>query len=310
MAKAKRTRLGFTLVELLVVISIIGILALIALPNFAKVRTTAREAQVARNLDIIHKALEQFGVDHNGLYPYRVHAYDASGTELLNTDVEGLYPVGIWGGVEVVFPDGSPNPTVLDMPYNEPQWPEEHSELFNQYSDPLRALGYLNEYPVNPFMRRSMGAILWSFSGNDVTIPQEGVIVCAGDFVYTYNMGDPVAVQNGNTMYLDREDPALVVTEAVTYTLPRLTAMTPAEFRVDLVDNYQLWVYGHLDLNGTRWAVYANNAFAAPTRAREPKQDWNGNGTRDEFERGLVGYFFGGEKFFEERTSTDEKVEY
>ncbi len=303
-------RKGFTLVELLVVIGVIAILVSIAMPSFKAVRIKAREAEVTKNLDTIRKALEQFAVDYNGFYPYRVRVFDDnSGEELINTDLNYFYPLGIWGGVEVAFPDGSLNSMVLDKPYNEPQWSDDYSTYFNQYTDPLRALGYLNSYPGNPFMERPMGAILWSFHRDDVTIPSPGVVVCAGDFVYTYNMGDPVD-DPGGAVSTNREDPPSVVTEAISYRLPNLTAIGGVEYRVDLVDNYQLWAYGRLDLNGTYWVAYPNNSLAPPTRPREPKRDFNGNGIRDEFERGLVSYFSGGRKFYEDKTSTGDKIEF
>ena len=94
MRKHIGSRLGFTLVELMVVIGIIAMLAAIALPNFAKVRDKARETEVVRGIDTIRRALEQFAVDHNGLYPYRVHAFDLGGQEVINTDEAGYAPMG------------------------------------------------------------------------------------------------------------------------------------------------------------------------------------------------------------------------
>jgi len=63
----RSNRLGFTLVELLVVIGVIAILVSIAMPSFKAVRIKARETEVQKNLDTIRKALEQFAVDYNGM---------------------------------------------------------------------------------------------------------------------------------------------------------------------------------------------------------------------------------------------------
>jgi prepilin-type N-terminal cleavage/methylation domain-containing protein len=309
----RSNRSGFTLVELLVVIGVIAMLVAIAMPAFKSVRIKARETEIQKNLDTIRKALEQFAVDYNGMYPYRVHAYTANGSEILSTDLTTYYPLGIWGGVPVANQDGSLNTQYATTTFVEPQWSQEHMGLFNQLTDPLRTLGYLDAYPNNPFMKRPMGAIVWAFDVNDRTIPHPRVNVCSGDFVYTYNMGVPEDTGgNAGSANADREDPSSVISEAISYQVLNYSSLPIAdgEYRIDVVDNYQLWAYGQLDTNGPFWAVYPNSAIAAPTRPKEPKRDFNENGIRDEFERGLVGYFSGGRKFYEDTTSTGDKYEF
>src|SRR3954471_12997177 len=50
---------GFTLVEIMIVVAIIGLLAAIAIPNFVKARTTAQKNACINNLRQIDGAKEQ-----------------------------------------------------------------------------------------------------------------------------------------------------------------------------------------------------------------------------------------------------------
>jgi len=60
---------GFTLIELMVVVSIIGILMAAGILAFSNAQRNARDARRRADLDAISKALEQYNVNTNGLYP-------------------------------------------------------------------------------------------------------------------------------------------------------------------------------------------------------------------------------------------------
>lgn len=66
--RLKKNRRGFTLIELMIVVSIIGILAAIAVPNYQWGIIKAREAVFRENLYNIRTTLDQFYADQ-GKYP-------------------------------------------------------------------------------------------------------------------------------------------------------------------------------------------------------------------------------------------------
>jgi len=93
----KRLRHGFTLVEIMIVVLIIGILLAIAVPNFVRARDSSRTQSCIANLRQIDSAKEQWAMDNKkntgdtmamgdlaGVYMKSTPSCPAGGTYTLN----------------------------------------------------------------------------------------------------------------------------------------------------------------------------------------------------------------------------------
>ena len=89
----KMNKKGFTLIELMIVVAIIGILAAIAIPKFADLISKSKEGATKGSLSSIRSALQIYYGDNEGAFP----AIDAGGAghglDSLTTDAKYLSAV-------------------------------------------------------------------------------------------------------------------------------------------------------------------------------------------------------------------------
>jgi type IV pilus assembly protein PilA len=104
-----RNTKGFTLIELMIVVVIIGILAAIAIPNFISMQDRAREGSVKSNMHTLQLATEDFAVQNDGTYPVAADAAAVTallpGGALMNNPFTGVPTVVTWGGAAAAIGD-------------------------------------------------------------------------------------------------------------------------------------------------------------------------------------------------------------
>jgi general secretion pathway protein G len=94
-------RAGFSLVELMVVVSIIAIIASIAVPKYADLMRKSQEAQTKGNLASLRGAMSVYYSDNQGVYPSCVFG---PGSNVLSTSVVPNYIGSIQNVTTVLHP--------------------------------------------------------------------------------------------------------------------------------------------------------------------------------------------------------------
>ena len=96
---ARRNRRGFTLVEILIVVIILGILAAIVIPQFTNASTSARQSNVSTQLQSLQEQIAYYKLQHNNTNPLLITTgwavlteyTDASGNVSATADATHIY---------------------------------------------------------------------------------------------------------------------------------------------------------------------------------------------------------------------------
>jgi type II secretion system protein G len=111
--KKMKTEKGFTLVEILIVVVILGILSAIVIPQYTSASTEARESALAGDLQTIRSSIELYKIHHNDNLPGTQAGVDFQTAMTSRTNQDGV--VDTSGGTDPTFRFG---PYLREIPIN------------------------------------------------------------------------------------------------------------------------------------------------------------------------------------------------
>lgn len=101
---AVKNKQGFTLVEMMIVIAIIGILIAMAIPSFESVRIKAKQAEAIQNLRLINSLILSYADQYDGHPASVMDAWSDTGPA--GADVTGYYALTYYASLDINCDDG------------------------------------------------------------------------------------------------------------------------------------------------------------------------------------------------------------
>jgi type IV pilus assembly protein PilA len=84
---------GFTLIELMIVVAVVGILAAIAIPNYVALERRSQESVIKSNMHTLQLVMEDFSVLNNAAYPTTASTSLPDGRTLVQLCPGGALPI-------------------------------------------------------------------------------------------------------------------------------------------------------------------------------------------------------------------------
>ena len=112
-----RSKSGFTLVEIMIVVVIIGLLAALAIPAFQKVRQSSQDKAVLNNARQLSAAADQFYLENGVSTALPTSLIGATNyVKAVNTVASETYPTGYTQGITITITGVAGSRTITYAP--------------------------------------------------------------------------------------------------------------------------------------------------------------------------------------------------